>query len=266
MKNLLIFIPEIVIFLVPVLLSGLVSGVVVAVLNYVLTRSKTQAETRKILAETDKFLLETQKIRKELTSSTESITAATSEISVVAATASYQLSGGTERVVYETKNRDIGYDFKGVEQKIFKRIDGKDVAVSPRGLGTLSFDKGVLNVQRTNTEGRYDIWLRTYCFDNEEKQVIPQDDLIDRQRKMRISCEVKTIGGEHSLKFVFRGEKSGAWLAQEEVRVSEEQWTFITNYFLVSAKEDCVLRIQDQSVSHAPSSIQIRNLTLAEKM
>lgn len=264
MKNFLIFIPEIIVFLLPLLLSGLVSGVVVAVLNYVLTRAKTQAETRKILAETDKFLLETEKLRKELTSTTESITAATSEISVVAASASYQLSGGTERIIYESKNRDIGYDFEGVEEKIYEQSDGKYVAVSARALGTLSFEKGALNVQRTNTEGRYDIWLRTYCFENGEKPVIPQDDLIDGQRKLRVSCEVKTIGGEHTLKFVFRGT-SGKWLAQKEVRVSQEQWTFINNYFLVSAKEDFVLRIQDQSVSHAPSSIQIRNLILAEK-
>jgi hypothetical protein len=233
--------------------------VVVATLNYFLTRNKTSAET-------EKLRLESEKLRRELTISTEGIASITHELSGVAASASYQLSGVSERVIYETKNRDIGHDFNGVEGTTYKRVDGKDVPASPKGLGSLNFENGILNVRRTNTEGRYEIWLHTYMYGDTEKQVIPQDDLIAGQRRLRISCDVKVVGGEHTLKFVFVGKRTGGWLARKESRISDEQWTPLTNYFLVSPKEDCQLRIQDQDVSHAPSSMQIRNLTLAEKI
>lgn len=235
------------------LLSGLVSGVVVAIVTYLLTRGKTKAETQKLLFEAEKLRLEAEKIRKELSTNVESI-----------ASSSYQLSTTSERVIYDSKGRDIGYDFKGVEGYIYKNVDGKDVPVTPKGLGTLSFDNGILNLKRKNTEGRYEMWLQTYSYG--EEQVIPQDDLIGGQRRLRINCEAKVVGGEHTLKFVFKGKDSGKWLAQKETRISEEKWTSLTMYFLVAPNEDCRLRIDDQEVSQAPSSIQIRNFILTEKV
>jgi len=68
---------------------------------------------------------------------------------------------------------------------------------------------------------------------------------------MRISCEVRVLGGEHTLKFVFKGEETGTWLGRGERRISENNWVPLNMYFSVASSEDCRLRIQDQEVSHA---------------
>jgi hypothetical protein len=237
------------------LLPGLISGVVVAVVGYFLTRGKTKAETKKLEVESEKIRLESEKIRKELSSNVESI-----------ASASYQLAASSERIIYDSKGRDVGFDFKGIEGYVWKNIDGKDVRVTPQGKGTLSFESGILNLKRTNVDGRYEIWLHTYIFNSSERDDIPQDELIGVQRRIRLSCEVKVIGGGHTLKFVFKGKETGKWLAQGERRITEEKWVSLTMYFLVSPKEECRLRIDDFEVSLVPSSLQIRNLVLAEKV
>jgi hypothetical protein len=238
------------------LLSGLMSGVVVAALNYFLTRSKTKAEIEKLKVEAEKIRLEAEKMRKELSSNVESIASA----------ASYQLSTTSERVIYDSKNREIGFDFEGLSGYTSKYIEGNEVYSETEGTGTVSFNNGIINIQRTNTDGRYELWLNTYIYPDGEKSLIPKDELIAGQRRFRISCEVKVVGGEHTLEFVFKGLETADWLAYGERRVTEENWIPITMYFLVSAKENCQLRIDDQEVSQAQSSIQIRNFVLAEKV
>ena len=126
------------------LISGVVSGVLVALLNYWLTRKKTLAEI--------KFIeMQAEKIQRELSLSVDNISAAVA----------YKSAGSTERIIYDSIGRDIGFDFKGSKAQLWQRIDGVDRAISDYGLGKLSPENGVLNIQRSNTEGRYEIWLHT---------------------------------------------------------------------------------------------------------
>lgn len=231
------------------LLSGLLSGIVVALLNYFLTRRKTQAEITKLEAETEKIRIETTKLGN------------------LSANVNYSSVSSAERVIYDSSKRDIGYDFEGREEYIWTTVNGKPTRVSSKGLGTLTFEKGgVLNIQRTNAEGRYQVRLERYIFDNAEKTNIPKDDLIEGHRNLKVSCEAKIIGGEHTLKFVLKNEAADKWLATEDRRVTMDSWTPLTAYFRIPANQDCRLRIDDLEVSKAPSSIQIRNLVLAEKV
>lgn len=231
------------------LLSGLLSGIVVAILNYLLTRRKTKAEI-------EKLELEAEKIRMEIRNNAVNLSASVS----------YQLSNKTEQVIYSSNDRDIGFDFKGNEGQIWGTVDGKDIPMTPKGMGTLKIDNGILSIQRANTDGRYEAHLQTYLYGGSEKQFIPQDDLIEGERRMKISFEAKVVGGEHTLKFLFKGTKSGKWLAYGEKRIVENSWTLHNMYFSVRPNEDCQLRIDDQEVSGAPSSIQIRNFVLTEKI
>lgn len=232
------------------LLSGLLSGIVVALLNYLLTRKKTQAEIKKMEAETEKIRIEISKLGN------------------ISATVSYNLvSSSTERIIYDSSQREIGYDFEGSEDFIWTTVDGKPAKASERGEGTLNFEKGgVLNIKRTNTEGRYQVWLLRYIFDGVEKPNIAKDELISGRRNLRLSCEAKVVGGEHTLKFVLKNEQTDRWLATEARRVTENTWSPLSLYFRIPANEECRLRLDDLEVSKAPSSIQIRNLVLAEKV
>jgi hypothetical protein len=235
--------------IVTTLLSGLLSGIVVAVLTYLFSRRKTNAEIRKLEAETEK-------IRVEISKSVDNISA----------TVNYKLSNKSEQTIYQSSTRQIGYDFRGHEDFVWKSIDGKDVAIGQKARGNLEFEEGgVLNIRRTNTEGRFQIWLQRYIYDGVEKTSIPRDDLISGLRSLRVSCEVKVVGGEHTLRFLLKNEKDNKWLGQEERRITSDTWTKLNMYFQIPPSEECRLRIDDEQVSHAPSSVQITSIVLAEK-
>jgi hypothetical protein len=238
------------------LLAGLLSGVVVAVLNYVFTRRKLIAEAKKAEVETEKISLEIDKLRLELRQNTEDISA----------TINYQLPSISESIIYDSQNRDIGFDFEGKEAIIWKKIDGKDTPTTERAKGSIDFlEGGILNIQRINEDGRYSVWLLSYLYDGDEKPLIPADDLSVGQRKLRISFEAKVVGAEHTLKFVLKNLKTNRWIAHEDKRITENTWLPFKIYFQISPNEEVRLRIDDQDVSKAPSSIQIRNIVLAER-
>jgi hypothetical protein len=237
--------------------AGIASGIAVTIINFLVSRKKTIAEIKKLEAENEKIRLETKKIRKDLNINAENVESLR-----------YQSAIEKEQILYDSKNRsDIGFDFKGNGNIIYQRDkDGQDVAVTGRGLGFLKFEKNIINLERTNINGRFEIWLQTYILENIEKQFIPKDDLIDGNKKIRISFEAKVTKGSHTLNFVFKGQETQDWLGHGERTFSEDAWTPTTLYFSVVPRENIKLRIDDQDVSHSPSSIQIRNFVLAEKI
>lgn len=231
-------------------LSAIVSsGVVVALLTYWLTRRKTRAETQKTE-------LEAEKLRRELNQGLQGIPASVS----------YELNKTAERTLYQMADRNPGYDFRAVGGQLWKQVDGKDVPASAKAIGLLTFESGVLNIQRTNKEGQYEVWLEKYIYDGNEKSVIPKNDLVEGKIGIRLACEVKVMGGEHTLRFVLKGKQSRKWLASKERRVTEDRWTRVEEYMIFSPAEDCQVRLDDVDVSAVPSSMQIRNLVLTEKL
>lgn len=217
------------------LFSGLVSGLVVALLNYFLTRRKTEAEIQKLEAETEK-------IRIEIGNNVESLSASVS----------YKLSNADERIIYDISRGSSGYDFSGDASRSY--IDGK--AIEPRGEGSFTVKDGVLSIHRKNKEGRYLVWL--------EKD-IGKDEFIAGQRRLRISCQAKAVGSEHTLKFVLKEKTTDKILASEKVHISGDSWNPLEVYFRVSPTADFRFRIDDEYVTNAPSSIHIRGLVLAER-
>jgi hypothetical protein len=96
---------------------------------------------------------------------------------------------------------------------------------------------------------------------------VPKNDLIAGGRKVRISCEAKVVGASHTLRFVIKegeNDKTYYTLAEESSPVTEDVWTPIQCYVVFSAAFDFWLKIEDRDVSEAPSSVQIRNLVVAE--
>lgn len=226
-------------------ISGVVGGSGVAILNYILNRKKTETEIQKMRAETDKI---------------------NAEIKNLSATVSYSLSDSAEQIIFDGKARIDGFDIKGAEGQFWTGI-GKDAkTTSPKGHGTLRFEEGgILNIQRTNIEGRFELWLQRYFYNRKEHAIIPKDELISGKRKLRVSCEAKAVGGEHTLRFVVREVRTGLRLADEAVRVKGNVWTPFQVYLLADPAQECQLRIDDEQVSIAPSSVQIRNLVVTER-
>jgi hypothetical protein len=172
-----------------------------------------------------------------------------------------------ERIIYSSAGRDVGFDFRGERAQIWQTVDGVDRPVSGFGEGTLSFENGqVLNIRRSNTDGRYAVTLETYFFGGTVTPLIPRDDAIVGQRSVRVSFEAKSIGAEHTLRILLKNEETNKWVApHRERRISDNLWIPVREYFQFSP-EQCKLRIGDLNVTKAPSSVQIRNFTVAERV
>jgi len=232
--------------------AGLVSGTGVALLNHVLSRKKTQAEIQKVQAEAQKTRAETDKIL--------------AEIKNVSAAVSYSLADSTEVILFDGTERIDGFDVRGREGTFWTGFGAESKPASPKGQGELKFeDGGVLNVQRKNTEGRFELWFQRYIYKGKEHSMIPKDEVIAGKRKLRVSCEAKAVGGQHVLRFVIFEPSTKTRLAEERATVKSNEWTRFQVFLPADANQDCQFRIDDEEVSSAPSSVQIRNIVLAQR-
>jgi hypothetical protein len=230
------------------LISAVMGGVLVAVLNYWFTRKKTSAEIKLIEAQVEK-------IRHELRLNVDNISAAVT----------YKIGGSGERIIYDSTGRDLGFDFKGSKAQLWAQVDGVDRPVSDYGLGQISFENGVMNIQRSNTEGRYEVWLQSYSIDGQTLPSIPRNDLVSGHRDIRISFEAKAVGASHTLRILLKNEKANRWLGNDSRTVSGNFWTRIQVYFQIPPTDECRLRIDDLDVTDTPSSVQLRNIVVAER-
>ena len=121
-------------------ISALMGGTGMTLLNYFFNRKKVEAEIQKMKAETNKIYL---------------------EIKNLSDTVSYSLSDYSEKILFDARNKIDGFDIKGHEGQFWK--DNK--RIGEIGRGYLRFEEGgVFNIQRTNTEGRFEIQLIRYIY------------------------------------------------------------------------------------------------------
>jgi hypothetical protein len=230
-------------------ISGLVGGTGVALLNNLLNKRKTNAEIQKVQAEAEKTSAETEKIKAELRT--------------VTATVSYTLANSAEELLIDGRSHIDGFDVKGSEGQFW---DNNSQPISPKGRGELKFeDGGVLNVKRTNTDGRFELLFQRYIYKTGEHPLIPKDDLISGRRKLRVGGEAKSAGADHTLLFMLRDPSTKEKLAVDRVRVTTSQWTSFQVFLSADPNVDCQLRIDDEEVSRAPSSVQLRNIILTQR-
>jgi hypothetical protein len=144
----------------------------------------------------------------------------------------------------------------------------KGADAHPIGLeaeGVLSFeDGGVLSIERTNKEGRYEITLLRYWLDGREFDAIPRKPSASGARNFTVTCDAKVSGSAHTLRMVLRDSANKKWLADGEKTITSQTWTPVKIYLRADPTVDCRLRIDDQGVLEDPSSVQIKNLKLME--
>lgn len=233
------------------LISALLGGVMVALVNHLFTKRKMDAEVKKYHAEVDKIVAETKKIETER-----------QNLERVSAAMTYQLTPAAEKILYDSRNRAIGHDFVGEPDRA---PDAQGILVGEIASATLSFEDGILNIRRENAHGRYKVWLQRYQVDGRERDFIPKNERLAGARSFRISCEAKAMEAEHTLRFLLKDQAANEFASPEERRISSNAWTELNLYLRGSASKDYIIRVDDLGVSAAPSSVQIRNFQLAEK-
>jgi hypothetical protein len=279
-------------YLYPVI-SALVTSIIAAFVAYFLSRKKLNAEVKKMEAETQTILsegkrkleaeikkldAETQailtdnkrKTEAEITKINAEAKKALLEVSNaelnLSANISYKLSSEGEKIIYSSKNRDIGYDFTGVASHRYELVGDNYEKTGDRADGNLVIKDGVINIQRNNTDGRFEVWLKTYFINGQLREHISKNELESGRRNIRVSFEAKVTKGNHNLRILFKDKNADRFLAFAEKEISSEHWEAINLYFEISRSEECKFRIDDRGVSNAPSSVQIRNIEIAEKI
>lgn len=230
-------------------ISSLIGGLLVATANHWFTRRKTQAEADKLEAEAEKTRAETAKLLAEL-----------KRFSSTVQEANYNLNASKETVIYDSSAGSDLTDFKGEGARL--PVEPKD---RPKAAGKLRVEDGILIVERSNTAGRFEVTLLKYSYGGVVRDYLPKNDLLSGKRIFRLRCEAKVTGGSHMANLNVRARQSNDRLDTYEETLDQNEWTPITAIFRIAPNEDCYLRIDDQKVSQANSSLQIRNLVLVEK-
>lgn len=225
------------------ILLSLGSSVITAGITTLINSSKTKAEVAKIKAETDQIILATKNL--------------STQVSSAMAPTSF------DEVYYNGSNISQ-FDFDIEKKKEYDDSTGKEIG--DKASGNFSIINNMINIERTNTQGRFNVTLKNYIIENNSQEFIKSNPSISQQRKIQISCEVKSLSKiKHTLNFVLREVETYAWLAKETVEVTKNEWAIVNAYLRVSPDKNFRLKIYDRFVGYAPSSIQIRNLKVIEK-
>ena len=108
-------------------------------------------------------------------------------------------------------------------------------------------------------------WLSKYGYLN-SPTVIPVGDPAGAERRFRVRCQIRARQAEHTLLLTFKmdGAPMGQYLGQRHHRIAPDIWTDIDDNFEQSFPANCRLRLEDRSVSAAPSRLEIRDLVVTE--
>ena len=174
----------------------------------------------------------------------------------------YAQAVGIERIIYDGRNTVKASDFAGNGAQAWDYVAHRFTDDS--GEGSYQITDNVITINRTNTAGRYELYLKRFVFEGEEHNSLPAS-ATQNVRRLRLTCEVKKESVSHILRFVFKGETSKDVLDEKDYVIFSPEWEKVELFFSVSTKEPSLFRIDDLSVLKAPSSVSIRNLVLVEK-
>ena len=173
-------------------------------------------------------------------------------------------SGGDPRhqkasILYSSRNTPQIADFVAHGTRFYG--EGRD---KPQGSGSFRVQNGFLVIERSNTAGRFVVELRQYKIGDQIRDYIPRNDLKAGQRILRLTCDVKSTQGKRKVIWVIKQRDRGDRLSEHTETVNKNEWSAVEAVFRFSPFEDCYLRIDDQELTEAASSLHIRNLVLSE--
>jgi hypothetical protein len=180
-----------------------------------------------------------------------------------------RIPGVVEEVLYDSTKRGsmrmLGYDLEGSGGQMWTQGENAQPVGLPAG-GRLSIvDDAVISIERFNTEGRFEVAVRHYEQDGSDHEVIPKRLSTPGRRRFMVSFDAKVSSKPHTLRLTMRETpNSGLWHSEHEVTIDSRTWTAVKLYLKADPSVDCWLRIDDQGVVDAPSSIQLRKLKLIE--
>lgn len=211
------------------LISSIIGGILVAIVNHIFTRKKTIAEIDKIKAETHKTNAEADKIRKEMMH-------ALNEVGY------YDPTEVSEKVIYDGTRGFQGYDIAAQ-------------------FSQYSIQQGVLVIQ----DDEVGLALQKYVSDGMESEIIQKNLLVAGKRKFHISCELKAIEASFEVNIFMWDELEEEESVDDRIiTVADSEWRKADLYFRARPDKNYLVRILVTRLSNI-GSLQIRNLVVAER-
>ncbi len=142
--------------------------------------------------------------------------------------------------------------------------DGKEVGDVARG--SFNIEHGSLNINRTNTDGRFLIRFINYYVNNQRVQFIKSNLQLESIRRLFVTFEAKTIGGAHTFRVTCKKHNSTVWVHNASVsfRVDTNGYQRFGRIINVPIDEDFIIQMDDIEVESPQSSIQIKDFKVFE--
>jgi hypothetical protein len=120
--------------------------------------------------------------------------------------------------------------------------------------GDAAADGDVLRIERTNTHGRFVLELA-------DRVAAPRD---GERVTLQVAGQARVQRGDHTLVVVFKEEGSplGEHLWDARTRLESDQWQTIDDEREVLLQRELCVRIENRTVSSAPSTLELRDLVI----
>lgn len=244
------------------LTASVCSGLLVAVLNNIITKRKLKQEVKSLEAATKlneaiyrKTMIEIENLQIALNNNTQSVEVLSNRV-----------SSGQDRLIYDGANGMEG-DFKHNGGNMWRRNkDGIDEEIPGKGTGNISYLGKDVIINRTNTEGRYELTLKNYNIDGSLKPYIANDNIVGSKRFFVVTANVFAERAVHTININVRTADNKVRLVDDTRIISPSKLISIKMSFWVRTDDNFIFRIDDQNVSDAPSSLRISELKIIEKV
>ena len=143
-------------------------------------------------------------------------------------------------------------------------IDNKEVG--EQAVGKLDIKEGVLNLRRTNKDGRFIIRILEYYNNNIAGKFIKSNVNLEGDRRILVSFKAKIIGGSHSIRIVCTKKDSHLWVHKANFKfiIESKEYQEFNQILKVPASEDFNIRMENIEVENLQSSVQIKDFMVKE--
>ena len=226
-----------------------------SVLALIFNRRKSTAETERITAEAEKLRAETAVIRSRLEEAQGDLR---SRVSNAEARIDYEHARPRSLDVFDS----TGYGFSLHDFELHLR---QGASAELKVASQQSKDDTLVLVW-PSVDGWADVWLTRYAYVG-SPNVIPLGDRAGTRRTLRVQCQVRALGAEHTFVIVLKALDAapGEHLDERRQRLTSEAWVTIDAAFSAAATSDFRIRLVDRHPSAAPSRLEVRELVVTER-
>lgn len=221
-----------------------ISAVIISLVANSQNRKKRNAEIELLTATTDK-------IRAEIKNLAENVE---------------QEALSSNTVLIYNGSRVSASDFDFEQRKNWDENIKDEVGENAQGI--YETIDGVMDIKRLNDQGRFTLTLLKYSNGGSISDRITPTPTLDKERRVRIRCQVRSKENKESLlRFVLKvkNHKEDRWLRHADRPFINSTWQPVNLIFRIAPDEEPFFKI-DIYGSNYPATVQIKDLIIEEDL